>query len=114
MNVLASKILSVALTLKGAPPRAAASARTPAATAHAERASPWGDLRAGLAYVWNFQIVQIAGSAVASTVTYLTPLVATALGIGLLGERVGFPQFVGGILVLVSAALVQQRLRLSH
>ena len=45
--------LSVALTLKGAPPRAAASARTPAATAHAERASPWGDLRAGLAYVWN-------------------------------------------------------------
>jgi drug/metabolite transporter (DMT)-like permease len=73
-----------------------------------------GAVGTGLAYVWNFQIVQIAGSAVASTVTYLTPLVATALGIGLLGERVGFPQFVGGILVLVSAALVQQRLRLSH
>lgn len=71
-----------------------------------------GAFGTGLAYVWNFQIVQIAGSAVASTVTYLTPLVATTLGVLLLGERVGLPQLIGGALVLFSAALVQQRIRL--
>lgn len=71
-----------------------------------------GAFGTGLAYVWNFQIVQIVGSAVASTVTYLTPLVATVLGVILLGEQVGIPQLIGGALVLFSAALVQQRIRL--
>ncbi|HTD91609.1 MAG TPA: MFS transporter, partial [Burkholderiales bacterium] len=41
--------LSVTLTLKGASPQAAP---RPLA-ARTERASPWGDLRAGAAYVWN-------------------------------------------------------------
>ncbi len=41
--------LSVMLTLKGANPNAAP--RPVIATT--ERASPWGDLRAGMAYVWN-------------------------------------------------------------
>ena len=71
-----------------------------------------GAFGTGFAYVWNFQIVQLAGSAVASTVTYLTPLVATVLGIVLLSERVGFSQVVGGAMVLFSAALVQKRIRL--
>jgi predicted MFS family arabinose efflux permease len=41
--------LSTVLTLKDANPHAA---RRPAVAA-SERASPWGDLRAGMAYVWN-------------------------------------------------------------
>ena len=70
-----------------------------------------GAFGTGFAYVWNFQVVQLAGSTVASTVTYLTPLVATALGIALLGESVHLSQIVGGLLVLASAALVQRRIR---
>jgi MFS family permease len=44
--------ISTVLTLKGARPHAVT--RTAAASMPtAERASPWGDLRAGLSYVWN-------------------------------------------------------------
>ena len=43
--------LSVTLTLRGANPGAAL--RPAVAAATVERASPWGDLRAGIAYVWN-------------------------------------------------------------
>lgn len=85
------------------------------------RVAPWtpssllgmlalGALGTGLAYVWNFRNVQLAGSTVASTVTYITPLVATALGIALLDEPFHLPQVLGGVLVLLSAALVQQRI----
>jgi len=43
--------VSVMLTLKGANPEAAL--RSAVAAAKIERASPWGDLRAGIAYVWT-------------------------------------------------------------
>jgi len=43
--------VSVVLTLKGTSPEAAL--RPAAAAANIERASPWDDLRAGIAYVWN-------------------------------------------------------------
>lgn len=71
-----------------------------------------GAVGTGLAYVWNFQVVQMAGSAIASTVTYLTPIVATVLGVALLGEHVTVPQLLGGLLVLLSAALVQKRFQI--
>jgi MFS family permease len=41
--------ISTVLTLKGARPQVVTKKSAPAA----DRASPWGDLRAGLAYVWN-------------------------------------------------------------
>jgi MFS family permease len=43
--------VSVMFTLKGANPQAAPG--TAVAAAKIERTSPWGDLRAGIAYVWN-------------------------------------------------------------
>ena len=71
-----------------------------------------GVLGTGVAYIWNFRNVRIAGSAIASTVTYITPLVATVLGIWFLDEPFGVHQIFGGVLVLLSAALVQKRIHL--
>ena len=70
-----------------------------------------GAVGTGVAYIWNFRNVKLAGSAVASTVTYMTPVVATVLGVWLLHEPFKLTQLVGGALVLLSAALVQQRWR---
>lgn len=70
-----------------------------------------GSLGTGIAYIWNFEVIDKAGSTIASTVTYLTPLVATLAGIFFLKERAELAQFIGGALVLLSAGLVQKRLR---
>ena len=70
-----------------------------------------GALGTGVAYIWNLRNVTLAGSAVASTVTYVTPVVATVLGVWLLDEPFRATQLVGGLLVLLSAALVQRRWR---
>ena len=80
--------------------------------------SVWGMLAlgavgTGFAYIWHFRNVRLAGSAVASTVTYITPVVATVLGIWLLNEPFKISQLFGGALVLLSAALVQKKIVLS-
>ncbi len=71
-----------------------------------------GALGTGFAYIWNFRNVRLAGSLIASTVTYITPVVATILGIWLLNESFKITQVLGGVLVIVSGALVQKRFRL--
>lgn len=71
-----------------------------------------GALGTGFAYIWNFRNVRLAGSLIASTVTYITPVVATLLGIWLLKESFKFTQILGGLCVLLSGALVQKRIKL--
>ena len=71
-----------------------------------------GALGTGFAYIWNFRNVRLAGSLIASTVTYITPVVATILGIWLLNESFKITQVSGGVLVIVAGALVQKRFRL--
>ncbi len=71
-----------------------------------------GALGTGFAYIWNFRNVRLAGSLVASTVTYITPVVATLLGIWLLKESFKSTQIIGGLCVLLSGALVQKRIKL--
>ncbi len=63
----------------------------------------------GLAYVWNYRNIQLAGSVIASSVTYITPVVAVILGALLLQELLSVAQIIGGLLVIVSALLVQER-----
>lgn len=70
-----------------------------------------GAIGTGFAYIWNFRNVRLAGSAIASTVTYMTPIVATTLGVFILDEPLGTAQILGGALVLASALLVQERVR---
>ncbi len=69
-----------------------------------------GALGTGIAYVWSFQVIERAGATTASTVTYLTPLVAIAVGALLLGEPLSLNQPLGGLVVLVGVALAQGRL----
>jgi len=69
-----------------------------------------GTLGTGVAYVWSFHVIQRAGATTASTVTYLTPLVAIAVGALLLGEAVTPNEPLGGLVVLLGVALAQGRL----
>lgn len=69
-----------------------------------------GVFGSGFAFMWNFRVIQEAGSSIASTVTYLTPVVAVAVGVSLLHEPLAWNEPVGGLVVLLGAAVGQGRL----
>ena len=68
----------------------------------------------GFAYIWNFQIMAAAGSAIASSVTYVTPVVAVIVGVIFLGEGVTWYEPVGGAIVLFGAAIAQGRIKIKR
>lgn len=70
-----------------------------------------GCLGTGVAYVLNFVVVARAGGTIASTVTYLTPVVAVTVGVALLGEGLRWNEPVGALVVVAGAALAQDRVR---
>jgi len=70
-----------------------------------------GILGSGIAYVLNFRVVQRSDATTASTVTYLTPLVAVIAGAILLNEHISWNQPVGGVVVVLGAAIAQGVLR---
>jgi drug/metabolite transporter (DMT)-like permease len=69
-----------------------------------------GIFGSGFAYIWNFSITAAAGSAIASSVTYLTPVVAVIVGRLYLGEVIVWHEIVGAIIVIMGALLSQGRL----
>ena len=69
-----------------------------------------GAVGSGFAYVWYYQIIKQVGSAIANSVTYITPLVAVLFGILLLGESLHWYEPVGAIIVITGAAISQGRL----
>ena len=73
-----------------------------------------GIFGSGFAYIWNFHVIKGAGSAVASTVTYITPLVAVVMGLIFLNEPLTWNEPIGGVIVLLGAAVSQNRLVLSR
>lgn len=68
-----------------------------------------GVLGSGVAYILNYRIVAVAGASTASTVTYLTPVVAVLVGVGFLEESVTWNQPLGGVVVLVGVAVARGR-----
>jgi drug/metabolite transporter (DMT)-like permease len=70
-----------------------------------------GVLGTGFAYILNYAVVRLAGATTASTVTYLVPIVSTALGIAVLGEHLVWNQPAGAALVLVSVAYSEGLIR---
>lgn len=72
-----------------------------------------GVFGSGFAYLWNFKVMQIAGSAIASSVTYLTPVVAVIVGIIFLGEHITWNEPAGALVVLLGAAIAQERIKIS-
>lgn len=72
-----------------------------------------GIFGSGFAYIWNFRIMDLAGSAIASSVTYLTPVVAVIVGAIFLRENLYWYEPVGALIVLLGAAIGQNRIKLS-
>jgi drug/metabolite transporter (DMT)-like permease len=66
-----------------------------------------GVLGSGIAYVLNFVVVPRSDATTASTVTYLTPLVAVIVGALVLSERITWNEPVGALLVITGAAIAQ-------
>jgi drug/metabolite transporter (DMT)-like permease len=57
--------------------------------------------------VLNYQIITSEGATIASTVTYLLPVVAIVLGVLVLGETVTLVALGGIVLVLAGVALTR-------
>jgi drug/metabolite transporter (DMT)-like permease len=72
-----------------------------------------GVLGSGFAYIWNFKVMELAGSAIASSVTYLTPVVAVIVGVIFLQEKIYWYEPVGAVIVLLGAAIGQNRIKFS-
>jgi drug/metabolite transporter (DMT)-like permease len=72
-----------------------------------------GVFGSGFAYIWNFTIMRAAGSAIASSVTYVTPVVAVVVGLIFLQEKLHWYEPVGALVVLLGAAIAQGRIPLT-
>jgi drug/metabolite transporter (DMT)-like permease len=72
-----------------------------------------GIFGSGFAYIWNFKVMELAGSAIASSVTYLTPVVAVIVGLIFLQEDLSWYEPVGALIVLLGAAIGQNRIKLN-
>jgi drug/metabolite transporter (DMT)-like permease len=73
-----------------------------------------GVFGSGFAYIWNFTIMRAAGSAIASSVTYVTPLVAVLVGFVFLSEIPHWYEPVGAVVVLLGAAIAQGRIKITR
>jgi drug/metabolite transporter (DMT)-like permease len=98
----ASVMLAIALAVTGV--------RTPHVTAVSVAAiAVLGVIGTGFAYVLNYQIITSEGATIASTVTYLLPVVAIVLGVLVLDESITVAASVGIALVLVGVALTRRQ-----
>ena len=95
-------LLAIALAVSGV--------KTPHVTAESVMAiAVLGIVGTGFAYVLNYQIITSEGAIVASTVTYLLPVVAIVLGILVLDESITIAVLAGIALVLTGVALTRRR-----
>ena len=98
----AAVMLAIALGVSGV--------QTPHVTAESVAAiAVLGIVGTGFAYVLNYQIITSEGATVASTVTYLLPVVAIVLGVLVLGESITVTTLAGIALVLAGVALTRRR-----
>jgi drug/metabolite transporter (DMT)-like permease len=98
----ASLFLAVALGVAGAPsPRWSVTAVASVLVL--------GLIGTGAAYVLNYQIISSEGATIASTVTYLLPVVAIILGVIVLNESITVLIVAGIVLVLIGVALTRTR-----
>ncbi|MCU1410479.1 MAG: EamA family transporter [Rhodoglobus sp.] len=70
-----------------------------------------GIVGTGFSHIWNLNVLRAWGPVAVSTVAYLLPVVAVALGVALLHERLTWNEPVGALIVLVSVLLARGRVR---
>ncbi|MEU2157031.1 DMT family transporter [Streptomyces sp. NPDC019396] len=68
-----------------------------------------GALGTGFAMLLQYGLVAEVGPTTATMVTYFIPVIATAAGVLVLGEQLGWNTPVGALVVLAGAALTQSR-----
>jgi len=68
-----------------------------------------GLLGTGLAYIIYYYIVDKLGAVTASTVTYLSPVVALVIGAVLVGEPIGILEYVATLMILVGVILLRTK-----
>jgi drug/metabolite transporter (DMT)-like permease len=67
-------------------------------------------LGTGIAYLIFYRLIGEIGATSASTVTYVIPLIAVALGVVALGEHIGWNDFAGAAVVVAGIAVAEGRL----
>lgn len=70
-----------------------------------------GALGTGIAFVLYHGLIRDIGATSASLVTFVVPVVAVALGVGVLGEPITWNLFAGAVVVVLGVALAEGRLR---
>lgn len=68
-----------------------------------------GALGTGIAYVLFTSVIRAAGATIAASVTYLMPIVSTALGVLVLSEPLGWNDPVGALVILAGVAISSVR-----
>ena len=73
-----------------------------------------GFICSGIAFVWNFKVLDSAGSIIAFSALFLVPIVSIVLGVTFLGESVTWNEPLGCAIVLFGAAFSQGRIKLKR
>jgi drug/metabolite transporter (DMT)-like permease len=69
-----------------------------------------GAFGTGIAYIWNTSIVMNWGATIASTVTYVIPVVGVVLGVLVLSETLTWNEPAGAVIVILGILTAQDRL----
>ena len=68
-----------------------------------------GLLGTGLAYIIYYYIIEKLGAVVASSVTYIPPIVALLIGVFIVGEKIEFSDYMATFLIFVGVYLINNK-----